>query len=52
MACVTRVVVTAGMHWDHLDEEGIRTVVRRVDSLVKLMARHLEEDSKQALRKG
>ena len=51
-ALSARVVVTAGMHWENLDAEGIRTVVRRVDSLVKLMARHLEEDSKQALRKG
>jgi gallate decarboxylase subunit D len=47
-----RVVVTAGMHWDRLDEEGIRTVVRRVDSLVRLMARTLEEGSKPAPRKG
>ena len=51
-ALSARVVVTAGIHWENLDAEGIRTVVRRVDSLVKLMARHLEEDSKQALRKG
>jgi hypothetical protein len=48
----TRVVATAGMHWENLDAEGIRSVVEHVDSLMKCMARHLEEDSKSALRKG
>jgi gallate decarboxylase subunit D len=48
----TRVVATAGMHWENLDEEGIRSVIGHVDSLVKCMARHLEEDSKSALREG
>lgn len=47
----TRVVVAAGMHWDDLDEDGIRTVVRRVDSLVAFMARHLD-DSQSKLQKG
>ena len=48
----TRVVATAGMHWENLDEDGIRSVVEHVDSLMKCMARHLEEESKSALRKG
>jgi hypothetical protein len=48
----TRVVATAGMHWENLDAEGIRSVIAHVDSLVTCMARHLEEDSKSALRKG
>ena len=47
-----RVVVTAGMHWDRLDAEGIRTVVGRVDSLVRLMARTLAEGSRPGPRKG
>ena len=33
----TRVVVTAGIHWDNLLEEGIQTVVRNADRLVRQM---------------
>jgi hypothetical protein len=40
-----RVVVTAGMHWDHLDEEGIQRVVRNIDRLVKTIAQHLGKES-------
>jgi gallate decarboxylase subunit D len=48
----TRVVVTAGMHWEKLDAEGIRTVVQRVESIVQCMARHLKEGAERAPRKG
>ena len=35
-ACLnTRVVVTAGIHWDHLSEQGIQTVVENADTLVR-----------------
>jgi len=41
-----RVVVTAGMHWDDLDAEGIRAVMAKVDALVRFMARHLAGEPK------
>ncbi len=33
----TNVVVTAGMHWDNLDEEGIRSVIQNSKVIVKLI---------------
>ena len=33
----TQVVVTAGMHWDNISEEGIRIVIRNVQILVELI---------------
>jgi gallate decarboxylase subunit D len=47
-----RVVVAAGMHWEHLDEDGIRTVVERVDALVAFMAGHLQAERHLKLQKG
>ncbi len=40
-----RVVVTAGIHWENLDDEGIRRIARNIDLLVKNIARHLEKAS-------
>jgi len=48
----TRVVATAGIHWENLDEEGIRRIVQHLDSLVTYMAQHLQEDSGLSLQKG
>ena len=42
----TRVVATAGIHWEDLDEEGIRRIVQQVDSLVAYMAQHLRKDER------
>lgn len=33
----TRVVVTAGIHWDHLSADGIRQVVANSEQLVELI---------------
>jgi len=48
----TRVVATAGIHWENLDEEGIRKIVQHVDSLVKYIAQHLRDDSEISIQKG
>jgi hypothetical protein len=48
----TRVVATAGIHWENLDEEGIRRIVQQVDSLVKSIAKHLGKDSELSIQKG
>jgi len=37
----TRVVVTAGIHWDHLSEDGIRSVVKNSKILLNLIADRL-----------
>ena len=39
----TRVVVTAGIHWDNLDEEGIRAVQQNSRALVKRIAEEMKE---------
>jgi len=33
----TRVVVTAGIHWDNISEEGIRKIIRNSEILVDLI---------------
>ncbi|MCP4104588.1 MAG: hypothetical protein GY749_03470 [Desulfobacteraceae bacterium] len=33
----THVVVTAGMHWDNIDEQGIRTVIQNSKVIVELI---------------
>jgi hypothetical protein len=33
----TRVVVTAGIHWDNLDQEGIQEVVRNSETLLEMI---------------
>jgi gallate decarboxylase subunit D len=49
----TKVVVTAGMHWDNLGEEGIRKVIQNGETLVNLILEALlvppprHEDSKK-----
>ncbi len=37
----TRVVVTAGIHWDNLSEDGIRSVMKNSKTLMKLIAERL-----------
>jgi len=39
----TRVVVTAGIHWDRLDEEGIRAVMENFDRLMERVHKRLQE---------
>lgn len=39
----TRVVVTAGIHWDNLDEEGLRAVIQNSHALVKRIAEVMKE---------
>lgn len=45
----TRVVVTAGIHWDKISEEGVRRLVQNSDALIKFMVQKLKE-SKTGLR--
>jgi hypothetical protein len=33
----TRVVVTAGIHWDHLDPDGIDTILKNSKALVEMI---------------
>ena len=40
----TRVVVTAGIHWDDLSEEGIRKVMRSSRNLLDLIANRIEAE--------
>jgi len=41
-ACLNvRVVVTAGIHWDHMSEEDIQTVVRNAERLVRLITEEI-----------
>jgi hypothetical protein len=42
-ALKTRVVVTAGIHWDNLDEKGIRAVKQNSQVLVKRIAEEMKE---------
>jgi hypothetical protein len=39
----TRVVVAAGIHWDHLDEGGIRAVKQNSRALVDRIAEEMKE---------
>jgi hypothetical protein len=39
----TRVVVAAGIHWDNLDEEGIRAVKQNSQALMKRVAEEMKE---------
>jgi hypothetical protein len=39
----TRVAVAAGIHWDNLDEQGIRAVKQNSQSLVKRIAEEMKE---------
>jgi hypothetical protein len=48
----TRVVAAAGVHWENLDEEGIRRILQNVDSLLEQIARCLGEDSEGSIEKG
>ena len=40
----TAVVVTAGIHWDDLDEAGIQTVIQNSRLLVEMILHQLAED--------
>ena len=42
-ALKNRVVVTAGIHWDNLDEEGIRAVKQNSQILVKRIAEEMKD---------
>ena len=41
----TRVVVTAGIHWDNLSEEGIQKVMRNSRMLLDLVVDRIEAES-------
>ena len=41
----TRVVVTAGIHWDNLSEEGIQKVIRHSRVLLDLVVDRIEAES-------
>ena len=41
----TRVVVTAGIHWDNLSEEGIQKVIRHSRMLLDLVIDRIEAES-------
>jgi hypothetical protein len=41
----TIVVVTAGIHWDHLDEAGIQQVIRNSQILVEMILSRVREES-------
>jgi hypothetical protein len=41
----TRVVVTAGIHWENLSEEGIRRVIKNSRNLVDLITDRIEAES-------
>ena len=41
----TRVVVTAGIHWDNLSEEGIQKVIRHSRLLLDLVVDRIEAES-------
>jgi hypothetical protein len=41
----TRVVVTAGIHWDNLSEEGIQKVIRNSRALLDLITDRIEAES-------
>jgi hypothetical protein len=39
----THVVVTAGIHWDHLDEEGIQQVIQNSQILLERILERIQE---------
>lgn len=39
----TKVVVTAGMHWDNISPDGINQVIIAVDALFELILNHTKE---------
>ena len=41
----TRVVVTAGIHWDNLSEEGIEKVIRHSQMLLDLVVERIEAET-------
>ncbi len=43
----TQVVVTAGIHWDNLTEEGIQAVVRNCKSLLRMILGKIESVSQK-----
>ena len=43
----TRVVVTAGIHWDNLSAEGIEAVIRNSRRLIELMVEKIARRSKR-----
>lgn len=48
----TRVVVTAGIHWNDIDEEGIRRVIQNSELIVKqILDRIITEQNSQTRKK-
>jgi hypothetical protein len=41
------VVVTAGIHWDHLQEEGIQSVIRNSEKLVAVILEKMGKREKK-----
>jgi hypothetical protein len=48
----TRVVVTAGIHWDNLSEEGIRKVMQNSRRLMELIVDRIETESTSTANGG
>jgi hypothetical protein len=48
----TRVVVTAGIHWDNLSEEGIHKVIRNSRALLDLITDRIEAESRSPATGG
>jgi hypothetical protein len=48
----TRVVVTAGIHWDNLSEEGIQKVIRHSRMLLELLIDRIEVESRSPATGG
>ena len=48
----TRVVVTAGIHWDNLSEEGIQEVMRHSRLLLDLVVGRIEAESSSPVTGG
>ena len=40
----TRAVVTAGIHWDNLSQEGLREIKRNGDTIVDLVLRRIQTE--------
>ena len=39
----TRVIVTAGIHWDNISQEGIRQVIKNSETLVELILEKINQ---------
>ncbi|MBF0288398.1 MAG: hypothetical protein HQM14_11315 [SAR324 cluster bacterium] len=48
-ACKTNVVVTAGIHWDHITEEGIQKVIENSAILAKMIIEQIQSQMSSKL---